>query len=334
MRGRWIALAAVGTAGAAATLGTYRRVLRPWYERWGVDPGDEDRLLPGDELIGAPTAGDTRGITIEAPAAAIWPWLVQMGFGRAGWYSYDTLDQRGSSAEAIVPAWQGIARGDILPTWPGGGFEVAQVETDHALVLYLDDEIVDRQAEEARATAVGGVGTEPTPVGLAASTAIMRTQPRRFRVSWAFVLEPLGGDRTRLIERVRVEYPEMTPWNHVTGPLFGVGVFLIARRQMLAIKRRAERIVRAERGTSIRVEVVPAPRADVMPEADIVPEPSVAPEPEPVAQPAVVSEPEAVAEPGPTREPETVPEPEAEVAVQPEAIAETEEAREPEPRPA
>jgi hypothetical protein len=314
MRGRWIALAAIGTAGAAAALGSYRRVIRPWYERWGVDPGDEDRLLPGDELIGAPTGGDTRGITIEAPAAAIWPWLVQMGFGRAGWYSYDTLDQRGSSAEAIVPAWQGIAVGDVLPTWPGGGFEVAQIETDHALVLYLDDEIVDRQSDEARATAVGGVGTDPTPVGLAASSAIMRTQPRRFRVSWAFVLEPLGGDRTRLIERVRVEYPEMNAWNHVTGPMLGVGVFLMTRRQMLGIKQRAERLVRDQRRTSIRIEVVPAPRAEVMPEPEKPVEPEALPEPESVLEPDPVVDPEPVLQSERVLEPDEAPVPVVESA--------------------
>src|SRR3954452_16915250 len=119
-----------------------------------------------------------------------------MGYGRAGWYSYNPLDMRGSSAETIVPAWQPIAVGDRIPAWPGGGFEVAQVEPEHVLVLYLDDEIVARQAEEARTTAVHGVGSDDIPAGLAASAAIMRTQPRRFRVSWAFILEPIDGERT------------------------------------------------------------------------------------------------------------------------------------------
>jgi hypothetical protein len=243
MRRGPLALAIAGSAASLAALVGYRGVVRPWYLAWGADPADEARLLPGDELIAAPTAGDTRALTIDAPAAAIWPWLVQMGFGRAGWYSYDTLDRRSLGAERIVPDWQAITVGGTMATWPGGGFEIAQVEPDHALVLFLDDAIVARQEAEARETAVGGVGADPMTPGLAASAAIMRSQPRQFRASWAFVLEPIDGDRTRLIERVRVEYPEVGAWNRVTGPLFGVGVFLIIRRQMLGIKQRAERLV-------------------------------------------------------------------------------------------
>ena len=237
------AMAIAGTAASLAALATYRQVIRPWYESWGIEPGDDERLLPGDELIANPTAGETRGITIDAPEAAIWPWLVQMGFGRAGWYSYDRLDTRGRSAAAIVPAWQTIAVGDTMPTWPGGGFEIAQVEADRAIVLYLDDTIAARQLEEARSTAVGGVGAEAMTPGLAASAAIMRTQPQRFRVSWAFVLDPLDGSRTRLVERLRVEYPAIAAWNRVTGPFFGAAVFLMTRKQLLGIKDRAERLM-------------------------------------------------------------------------------------------
>ncbi len=259
MRRGPLAVAVAGTAVSMASLAVYRGIVRPWYVGWGVEPYDEDRLLPGDELIAAPTAGDTRGIAIDAPAAAIWPWLVQMGFGRAGWYSYDALDMRGRSAEAIVPDWQALAVGDTLPTWPGGGFEVVQIEPDRALVLYLDDRIVTRQAETARETAVGGVGAEPaTTPGLAASAAILRTQPREFRASWSFVLDPVAGERTRLIERFRVEYPATGRWNRLTGPAVAVGVFLMTRRQMLGIRQRAERLI--ARGPTVPVAGgLPAP---------------------------------------------------------------------------
>ena len=91
-------------------------------------PDQASRRLPGDEIVPEPVAIETRGITIDAPPATVWPWLVQMGYGRAGWYSYDQLDQRGASADEIVPAWQELAVGDILPTHPGGGFEVAILE--------------------------------------------------------------------------------------------------------------------------------------------------------------------------------------------------------------
>lgn len=240
MQRRALALALFSTA-LAGSVAAYRAILRPWYERWGVEPDDGARLLPGDELIAGPTGGDTRGITIDAPAGAIWPWLVQMGLGRAGWYSYDAIDMRGRSSETIEPAWQAITVGQTIPAWPGGGFEVVQVDPDQALVLYLDDGMVARQEADARSTAVGGLGADPTTPGLAASGAILRTHAPRFRASWAFVLEPVDGGRTRLIERFRIEYPEAAVWNRVTAPLFGVGVFVMTRRQMLGIKRRAER---------------------------------------------------------------------------------------------
>ena len=257
MRRGPLVLALAGTGAAMGSVAAFRGIVRPWYERWGVEPADVGHLLPGDELIAGPTGGDTRGITIDAPAAAIWPWLAQMGFGRAGWYSYDALDMRGPSARAIVPEWQGVTVGQTMRTWPGGGFEVAQVEPDHAIVLYLDDTIVARQEAEARATAVGGVGADPTTPGLAASAAILRTQPRTFRASWAFVLEPIDGEHTRLIERMRVEYPEIAAWNRVTGPLFGIAVFLMTRRQLLGIKERAERLV-ARGPASAVAETLPA----------------------------------------------------------------------------
>jgi hypothetical protein len=107
-------LAVAGAAASMAALGAYGLVVRPWYRAWGVDPAEKDRLLPGDELLAMPTGVETRGITIEAPAPAIWPWLVQMGYGRAGWYSYDALDMRGHSAHEIVPEWQHVAAGEAL----------------------------------------------------------------------------------------------------------------------------------------------------------------------------------------------------------------------------
>ena len=116
---------------------------------WSVVPDEADRVLPGDELVPEPVAIETRGITIDAPPSAVWPWLVQMGYGRAGWYSYDQLDQRGASAQEIVPEWQTLAVGDILPTHPGGGFEVAILEPKRALVVRSDTALVRAQAEAA-----------------------------------------------------------------------------------------------------------------------------------------------------------------------------------------
>src|SRR4051812_19288113 len=105
---------------------------RRWWRTWGVDPEVSARPLRGDDLVPVPTAVETRTITIDAPADAVWPWLVQMGYGRAGWYSYDTLDNRAKSVERIVPDWQSLAIGDVMPHSPGGGFAVRVVEPGEA----------------------------------------------------------------------------------------------------------------------------------------------------------------------------------------------------------
>ena len=105
------------------------------------------RPLPGDDVVAEPVASETRGITIDAPPEHVWPWLVQMGFGKAGWYSYDRLDQRGKSADGIVEAWQTLEVGDIVPTHPGGGFEVVEPRPGPGLVLRSDTALVTAQAE-------------------------------------------------------------------------------------------------------------------------------------------------------------------------------------------
>ena len=221
-------LAGVGYAG-------YRGFVEPWWRSWGFDPSETDRLLEGDELVPDATHFETRGITIAAPPARVWPWLVQMGFGRAGWYSYDQVDTSGRSAERIVPEWQSLSEGDAVPTHPRGGFVAKRIVPERALVLYLDDEMV-RSWETDAAPAVG------TPANLAAAGAFMTAaQPPEFAASWAFVLQPVGADRTRLIERFRVRFGEARPWNRVGLPLMGFGVFLMMRKQMLGIRERAER---------------------------------------------------------------------------------------------
>lgn len=260
MRTRWIlAGVALGTtAGVAAARA------RDWYTTWGVDRDERTKMLPGDELVPEPTGGETRGITIDAPPAAVWPWLVQMGYGRAGWYSWDQLDQRGRSADAVVPEWGAIAVGDILPTHPGGGFEVAVLEPERALVLRSDTALVERQAEAARAAAEGskdaGTGLEAATTGVQASGAMLSTMPHDFEASWAFVLEPLAGDRTRLIERFRVRFGDTSGTPPFALPLLGFGVFVMLQKQMEGIRRRAERLTH---GTDGPPPTVPHPIAAV-----------------------------------------------------------------------
>ena len=85
--------------------------------------------LPGDELARDPvTYAVQRSVTVRAPAEAVWPWIAQIGFGRAGWYSYDLLDNLGRhSKETIIPSLQQIQVGDVVPMGPGGAGLRAQV---------------------------------------------------------------------------------------------------------------------------------------------------------------------------------------------------------------
>ena len=224
---RIIVGAAVAAGGWAAFVAT-----RHWYDTWGVDPDEAERALPGDELVEAATAHDTRGITIEATPEAVWPWLVQMGYGRAGWYSYDMLDMKGSSATTIVPELQTTKVGDIMPTDPSGGFVVKVLDPRRALVLYVDTEMVAAR-EKADLS-------EESP-GLAMSGRFLETAtPPEFKASWAFVLEPIGEGKTRLIERFRAAFEEGTPASRALAPILGFGVFVMTQRQMEAIRDRAE----------------------------------------------------------------------------------------------
>jgi hypothetical protein len=207
--------------------------IRRWRATWGVDPDEATRTLPGDDLVPTALSSDTRGITIEAPAELVWPWLLQMGYGRGGWYSIDQLDMRGPSTDHIVEAWQTLAVGDVVPTHPGGGFEVKVVDPGRALVLYADTATM--QPSETTAS-------EAVPAGLAASGAFMSATPSQFAASWTFVIEPLDARRSRLIERVRYWGEEGSSVTKLALSALGFGVFVMMQRQMVGIRSRAERL--------------------------------------------------------------------------------------------
>ena len=222
----------VGAAIAAASWAGYVAA-RQWWKTWGVVPDEITRPLPGDDLIPEAHAIDTRGITIEAAPDLVWPWLVQMGYGRGGWYSIDQLDMRGRSTDRIVEAWQDLKVGDTMPTHPGGGFEVKLLEPERTLVLYGDSTTM-RPADETE--------HEDLPAGLAASGKLLEATPSEFKASWSFVLEPLGRNRTRLIERVRYWGEERAALSKPALSLFGFGVFVMMQRHMAGIRARAEQL--------------------------------------------------------------------------------------------
>jgi hypothetical protein len=238
------------TGAAAVTAAVaYGYAVRPWWRSWGVDPATSEAPLPGDDLVPDATVVDTRAIEIAAPPARVWPWLVQLGHGRGGWYSYDAMDMKGKSADTIVAEWQTLAAGDMVAVAPGSGFVVRELEPGRALVLYLDKAIVAEQAEKAAATrgsdAAPVEATEPGPTNVKAFGAAWSTID--FAASWAVVLEPLdGGIRTRLVERMRVRATGEQKGIDAFLSVFGFGAFMMLRKQMLGIRDRVERAIAAD----------------------------------------------------------------------------------------
>jgi hypothetical protein len=226
------------TAGVAAgAIATWKLAVEPWYREWGVSTDDAVKALAGDDLVDSPNVVDTRAIEIAAPPAAVWPWLVQMGYGRAGWYSYDAVDMVGKSVDRIVPEWQSLAEGDIVPTQPGGGFRAAVVDPGRALVLYLDGAMVVEQMKAAQEARMEAASANVRATGQVMASGF----PADFEASWAMVLEPVGDDHSRLVTRFRVRLGEGSPATRMAGPVMGFGVFAMMRKQMLGVRDRAER---------------------------------------------------------------------------------------------
>jgi hypothetical protein len=140
-------------------------VYRPWAINWGATDAEIDRAMAGDSIITNATFSATRAVTVNAGAEHIWPWLVQLGYRRAGLYSYDALDNDGiPSAEHIIPAFQNLQVGDSIPIGPGFFVRVTVLEENRFMLLVFPD--------WAEAT-------------------------------WAWGLYPDGANRTRLVTRLR-----------------------------------------------------------------------------------------------------------------------------------
>jgi hypothetical protein len=194
----------------AAVAGT-KVLLRDRMLRWGATEEELDRPLPGDELVPHPSLTANRAITVLAPPEAIWPWLVQLGQGRGGFYSYDALENLVGlgihSADTIVPEWQTLEVDDRVHLAEQVGLRVARVERDHALVLE------------------GAV-----PMGAA---------PMPYDFSWAFVLVPDSDGTTRLVVRERYGYRHA--WVALLVEPVSAISWLMSRRMLHGIKERAER---------------------------------------------------------------------------------------------
>jgi hypothetical protein len=113
----------------------YALAIGPWQRRWGATDEDVYMPMPGDGLLGPDAASTTRAVTVAARPDDIFPWLLQIGYGRGGWYSYDWIDNDGSpSADRIEPALQRLAVGDRIEMMPGIGPVVREIVPNHHIV--------------------------------------------------------------------------------------------------------------------------------------------------------------------------------------------------------
>jgi hypothetical protein len=215
MHVRRLGQATLGLAGGyLAALAVTRR----WHQHWGATDHEITQPLPGDHLIPAARLHSTHAITIDAPAERIWPWLAQMGYqDRAGTYSYDLFEQSiGRNLDRLDPAIPALAAGGTMPFAPGMPMTVAVADPPNALVLW-------------QVTSAGAAIDPAGPWG-----------DDHVAWSWAFVLEPVDAATTRLLVRMRVSYQPAAKWAAYMWLLVEPAHFVMGRRQLLGIQRRAE----------------------------------------------------------------------------------------------
>jgi hypothetical protein len=195
----------------ASPLFLFAPLYRRRHLRWGASDAEAVGPMPGDELVPGPSFNATRAMTIDAPPEAIWPWLVQLGYGRAGWYSYDLFDNAARpSAERILTQYQGLEVGDWVP---------------------MSSKVNETTAFKVKAL-------EP-------NRWMLWAKPHS---TWAWKLVPFERGRTRLIVRLKERYEwRRTPGSAlVTLVLFEFGDFAMMRKLLLGVKRRAERLAGGE----------------------------------------------------------------------------------------
>lgn len=212
-----------GIVGAAAIAGSVllSPLLRRWYSRWGATDDELSLAIPGDELVPRPKSQITMAITVKAPAASVWPWFVQLGCQRAGWYSYDLLDNAGiPSADRILPEHQQLEVGDIVKAMPKGdlGFPVAIIQPNRQLTL---------------------AGTMNTTTGEEADPNDPDLEAY-FSGNQTFVLQEIDEQTTRLIFRMRIDWnPSLLGSVGYKGFLEPIS-FVMGRKTLLNVRRRAE----------------------------------------------------------------------------------------------
>ena len=202
--------------------GVYAFAVRPRMLRWGATEEEVHQPFPGAGLIRGGRRGATMAVTIDAPPSRVWSWLVQMGCDRAGWYSWDRLDNGGiPSAQRIHAEWQKLAVGDRLASTPSGRawFEVAALEPERFLGLRA-------------------------PINLRGGRPFDTTRRRPlFYIDalWGFQLKELPDGRTRLVVS---GYGAARPWflQRIAEVFFWEPAhWIMQTRQFTNLKQRAER---------------------------------------------------------------------------------------------
>jgi hypothetical protein len=185
--------------------------------RWGATRDEVRRPMAGDDIVAHAKGQTTHAITIDAAARDVWPWLVQMGYHRAGWYTYPWVDRYlwhidNPSAARVIPELQNLSVDDIVPDGEPGTayYRVAVLDAPHALVLH---------------------STSHVPQPLRGKMAVDWT--------WSYQLQEVGASMTRLLLRVRATFK---PWwvRLIYDGLIVPSDFIMARSMLRGVARRAE----------------------------------------------------------------------------------------------
>jgi hypothetical protein len=200
---------------AAGSCALYYALLRKPVLTWGATEAEASSPLPGDDLIASADLASTRAITVRVAAAQVWPWIAQLGQGRAGFYSYDLLENLVGcdihSADRIAPEWQDVTVGSEVRLAPKVALTVVALEPGRALVLR------------------GGI-------------PICKTAPP-YDFTWAFALRDQPDGTTRLLVRERYQY--LRSWTCLLVEPVEAVSFVMSHKMLRGIRERAERVSNA-----------------------------------------------------------------------------------------
>jgi hypothetical protein len=188
---------------------------RRFYRNWGTTKHECQMSLPGDELVRSPRVQSTEAISIDAPAAAVWPWLLQIGQDRGGFYSFERVENllglHCRNAESIHQEWQQVSPGDVVRLSPKGWLGVREGLALRVVQIAAESDLIFRA---------------------------MPTGP--WQTVWSFHLLPIDADRCRLIIRTRTGLRR--PGEVLATEIAGPALAFLTRGMLIGIKRRAETI--------------------------------------------------------------------------------------------